>query len=147
MVLVRNWSTLNISCYGDTISATSSVKYLWATLDQNLTGEAIAKSVKGKANFRLKLLYRKSKFLTMLTRKLLVSFLIQCHFDYACSFWYPGLTQCLKNRLQKTQNKLVMFVLSMDNRSHVGDWKFIYLNWLPVSKGLYYVMSIKLSRV
>ena len=27
---------------------------------------------------------------------------IQCHFDYACSFWYPGLCKVFKNfRLPK----------------------------------------------
>ena len=137
---IRNGSTLNISCNGATISATSSVKYLGATLDQNLSGETIAMAVIGKANSRLKFLYRKSKFLTMHTRKLLVSSLIQCHFDYSCSFWYPGLTQFLKNRLQTTQNKLVRFVLSMDNRSHVGEEQFVYLNWLPVSKRVDQIM-------
>ena len=60
---IRNGSNLNISCNGNNISATSSVKYLGATLDQNLSGEAIAVSVIGKANCRLKFLYRKSKFL------------------------------------------------------------------------------------
>ena len=137
---IRNGSTLNISCNGATISATSSVKYLGATLDQNLSGETIAMAVIGKANSRLKFLYRKSKFLTMHTRKLLVSSLIQCHFDYSCSFWYPGLTQFLKSRLQSTQNKLVRFVLGLDNRSHVGEEQFVYLNWLPVSKRVDQIM-------
>ena len=43
-----------------------------------------------KANARLKFLYRKQNFLNLHTKKLLVMSLIQCHFDYACSFWYPG---------------------------------------------------------
>ena len=28
----------------------------------------------------------------------IVMSLIQCHFDYACSFWYPGLSQLFRNR-------------------------------------------------
>ena len=60
--------------------------------------------------------------------------LIQCHFDYACSFWYPGLSKVLKNNLQVTQNKIIRFVLNMDSRAHVGSEVFKSLRWLPVSK-------------
>ncbi|XP_053400521.1 uncharacterized protein LOC128557298 [Mercenaria mercenaria] len=131
---LRNGSSLAITCNGVGISASETVKYLGATLDQQLSGETIAWSVINKANSRLKFLYRKGKFLTMHTRKLLVMSLVQCHFDYACSFWYPGLSQNLKNRLQTTQNKLFRFVLNLDNRSHIGPEQFVYLDWLPVSK-------------
>ena len=58
--------------------------------------------------------------------------LIQCHFDYACSFWFAGLSQSLKNRLQTTQNKLIWFVLNLDQMIHVGHFKI--LNWLRVTK-------------
>ena len=57
------------------------------------------------------ILYRKQKYLNLNTKKLLVISLIQCHFDYTCSFWYPGLTQFLRNRLQNTQNKIIRLVL------------------------------------
>ena len=60
--------------------------------------------------------------------------LIQCHFDYACSFWYPGLSKVLKNKLQVTQNKSIRFVLNRDSRAHVGSEVFKSLGWLPVSK-------------
>ena len=60
--------------------------------------------------------------------------LFQCHFDYACSFWYPGLTQLLRNRLQVTQNKMIRFVLKLDQRSHIGSDEFKSLGLLPVSK-------------
>ena len=59
---------------------------------------------------------------------------IQCHFDYACSFWFSCLSQNLKNRLQTTQNKLIKFVLSLDQMIHVGPEHFKILNWLPVTK-------------
>ena len=60
--------------------------------------------------------------------------LIQCHFDYACSIWYHGLTQLLKTKLQTTQNKLMRFVLDLGPRSHIGPEHFKSLKWLPVSK-------------
>ena len=131
---LKSKSTLSISCNGTNIQATSSVKYLGATLDQNLSGNDIARSVVTKSNARLKYLYRKSQFLDLHTRKLLVMSLVQCHFDYVCSFWYPSLTQYWKSRLQTTQNKLVRFILNMESRSHVGPEQFKFLNWLPVSK-------------
>ena len=55
------------------------------------------------------------------TKKFLVTSLIQCHFHYACSFWYPGLSQLLRNGLQSTQNNIIRFVLKMGPQSHVGS--------------------------
>ena len=67
-------------------------------------------------------------------KKVLVMSLIQCHFDYACSFWYPGLSQLLRNRLLTTQNKIIRYVLRMDSRSHIGRDVFKVVGWLQVSK-------------
>ena len=103
-------------------------------LEQCLSGANMASFVIQKANARLKFLYRKRKFLNLTTKKLLVMSLMQCHFDYACSFWYPGLSKVLKNKLQVTQNKIIQFVLNMDSRAHVGSEVFKSLGWLPVSK-------------
>ena len=44
-------------------------------------------------NSRLKILHRKNKFLTTSLHRLLCNALIQPHFDYASSVWYPNLTQ------------------------------------------------------
>ena len=96
----------------------NTVKYLVVVLEQCLSGANIATSVIQKATARLKFLYRKRKFLNLTTKKLLVMSLIQCHFDYACSFWYPGLST----------------VFNMDSRAHVGSEVFRSLGWLPVSK-------------
>ena len=103
-------------------------------LEQCLSGANMAASVIQKANARLKFLYRKRNVLNLTTKKLLVMSLIQCHFDYACSFWYPGLSKVLKNKLQVTQNKIIRFVLNMDSRAHVCSEVFKSLGWLPVSK-------------
>ena len=127
-------SDLNISCEGTSIEAKDNVKYLGAVLDQCLSGENMVTSIIQKANARLKFLYRKQRFLNFETKKLLVMSMIQCHFDYACSFWYPGISKFLRNRLQVTQNKIIRFILQMDPRSHVGADTFRSLRWLPVSK-------------
>ena len=94
----------------------------------------MATSVIQKANARLKFLYRKRIFLNLTAKKLLVMSLIQCHFDHACSFWYPGFFKVLKNKLQVAQNKIIRFVLNMDSKAHVGSEVFKSLGWLPVSK-------------
>ncbi|MCU7801520.1 MAG: reverse transcriptase family protein [gamma proteobacterium symbiont of Lucinoma myriamae] len=131
---LRSKSNLSIECKGTVIEPKDNVKYLGAILEQYLTGESMVNSILQKANARLKFLYRKQKFLNLHTKKLLVTSLIQCHFDYACSFWYPGLSKMLKNRLQITQNKIIRFVLKMDPRSHIGSHEFISLGWLPVAR-------------
>ena len=40
--------------------------------------------------------------------------LIQPHFDYAFSTWYPNLTTKFKHRIQTTQNKCMHFCLQLD---------------------------------
>jgi len=82
--------SLIVSCNGIVIQSAYSVKYLGATLDQHLSCENMASSLINKANVRLKLLYRNRHFLTEHTTKLLVSALIQCHFDYTCYFGTMG---------------------------------------------------------
>ena len=51
-----------------------------------------------------------------------------------CSFWFAGLSQSLTNRLQTAQNKLIRFVLNLDQMIRVGPEHFETLNWLPVTK-------------
>ena len=65
---------------------------------------------------------------------LLVRSLKQCHFDCACSVWYTGLTNSIKNKLQVTQNKLIRFILDLNPRAHVGHQNVQSLNLLPVNK-------------
>ena len=123
------------------------MKYLGAVLEQCLSGETMVKSIVQKANARLKFLYRKQNFLNLHSKKLLVMSLIQCHFDYACSFWYPGLSKFLRERLQVTQNKMVRFVLKLDPKSHVGSEEFKSLGWLPVSKRVDQVILNHIFRI
>ena len=78
-------------------------------------------SIIEKVNARLKFLYRHKKHLDFKCRQLLSSALIQCYFDYACSSWYAGLTKTLKNKLQVTQNKVVRFILDLEQRASVNN--------------------------
>ena len=127
-------SPLNVSCNGQPIENKDSVKYLGATIDQNLSFESMALSVIQKVNARLKFLYRKRNFLSFNTRKLLAMAIIQCHYDYASTVWYPAISQSLKNKLQVSQNKLIRCVMGLDSRSHIGQEQFSFVKWLPVSE-------------
>ena len=63
--------------------------YLGCELDANLSGEAMALKVINKINSRLRFLYRKNRYLLPYLKRLLCNAIIQPHFDYACSAWYP----------------------------------------------------------
>ncbi len=124
---------LDITCGKENITPKSEIKYLGLDIHQTLNGEITAEKVIKKANSRLKFLHRKGKFLNVYTKKLLVSALIQCHYDYACSTWYLALTKQSKHRLQTTQNKIIRSVLNLPSRSHIGFEEFKKVNWLPVN--------------
>ena len=103
-------------------------------LDETMSGETMALSVINKINNKLKFLYRKNRFLTPTLRRLLCNALIQPHFNYACSAWYPNLTKKLKNRIQTSQNKCIRFCLQLDKMTHISHKEFETLNWLPVTE-------------
>ena len=50
------------------------------------------------------------QFLSPQLRQLLCNVLIQPHFDYVCSVWYPNLNKKFKTKLQTLQNNCVHFV-------------------------------------
>ena len=84
----------------------------------------MALNIVNKINNKLKFLYRKNNFLTPALRRLLCNALIQPHFDYACSAWYPNLTKKLKPRIQITQNKCIRFCLQLDKLKDIPHEKF-----------------------
>ena len=92
----------------------------------------MALKVINKINSRLKFLYTKNKFLTPALRSLLCNALIQPHFDYALSAWYPNLTQKMKKKTQITQNKCIRYCLQLGKMTHISKNEFETLNWLPV---------------
>ena len=135
-------SELNIKCGNSQIMPKSEIKYLGLDIHQSLDGEITADKVIKKANSRLKFLQRKGRYLNVYTKKLLVSALIQCHYDYACSSWYLGLTKHTKQRLQITQNKIILLlnVLNLSPRSHIGATEFQEVNWLPINYRVFQII-------
>ena len=125
---VKKVRKLNIK-YGDIqIKHHLKVKCLGCMLGDTMSRETMALFVINKINNKLKFLYRKNRFLTPTLRRLLCNALIQPHFNYACSAWYPNLTKKLKNRIQTSQNKNVRFWLQLDNMAHISHKEFETLN-------------------
>ena len=95
-----------------------------------MSRESMVLKVINKIISRLKFLHRKNKFLTPVLRRLLCNVLIQPHFDYTSSAWYPNLTQKMKNKIQITQNKCIWYCLQLVKMTHIS--KNETLNWLHV---------------
>ena len=138
---LNNVSSLEIK-YGEIhIKQYHTVTYLGCLLDETLSGESMALKVINKINSRLRFLYRKNRFLSPPLRRLLCNSLIQPHFDYACSAWYPNLNKRLKSKLQILQNKCIRFCLNLNNRAHIGQKEFEKINWLPINDHFKQVIS------
>ena len=65
---------------------------------------------------------------------MLCNALIQPHYDYACSAWYPNLTKRLTKKIQTSQNKCIRYCLKLGNRAHIGIDEFRKINWLPTKE-------------
>ena len=103
-------------------------------MDETMSREPMALKVINKINGKLKFLYRKNSFLTPGLRRMLCNALIQPHFDYACSAWYPNLNAKLERKLQIMQNKCIRFCLKLDKMHHISEEDFKTINWLPVDQ-------------
>ena len=128
---------------GYSIKQHETVEYLGCQLDSKLSGEAMASKVLKKINAKLKFLYRQSRYLTPAYRRLLCNALIQPHFDYGCSSWFPLFKKNLKLKLQKAQNKCIRFCLNLPPRSYIDPSHFRKINWLPITDRVeYYIANI-----
>ena len=110
------------------ISQCNKITYLGCILDDNLSGESMASRVLNKVGGRLNFLYRKESFLNLKLRRMLCNALIQPHFDYACSAWYPNLNKNFTKKMQTVQNKCIRFCLGLGNRARVGINEFNTIN-------------------
>ena len=120
-----------------TLKQFSIVEYLGCLLDETLSGQEMALKVLKKTNGKLRFLYRQGKYLNSRLRRMLCNTLIQPHFDFACSAWYPNLTKGLKKKLQISQNKCIRFCLFLGNREGIRYKHFAKINWLPVADRVY----------
>ena len=81
----------------------------------------------------LKDIRKKKRILSQSLCRLFSSALIQPHFNYACSAWYPNLNNWLKSKLQILQNKCIHFCLNLDSKVHIGLTEFGKINCLPIN--------------
>ena len=125
---------LEISFNNIEIKQYSSLTYLGCILDNTLSGEAMATKTIKKINARLKFLHRKNDFLTPDLRHLLCNALIQPHFDYLCSSWFPNINRKLKRKLQTNQNKCIRFCLQLSSRTRLTFQHLEKINWLPIKE-------------
>ena len=133
-------SKINITCNSVAIEAKSSVKYLGAIIDQNMSGYNMGNNIVKKVNNRLKFLYSKSKFITKLHhRKMLCSALLQSAYDYRYNVYYRDLTKHIKNKLQTSQNKIVRFILGYKSQHHIGVNDFKKFKFLNVENRINYL--------
>ena len=157
------------------ISQHNKITYLGCILDGNLSGESMASRVLNKIGGRLNFLYRKKSFLNLTQkiemtlrnvhlyflpkflygkksflnlklRRMLCNALIQPHFDYACSAWYPNLNKNLTKKIQTAQNKCIRFCLGLENRDHIGVNEFKTINWLPVQNRYEQCVSVSVFK-
>ena len=75
--------------------------------------------VLGRINGKLKFLCRKKLFLSGSLRRMMCNSLIQHHFDYACSAWYPNLNEKYMKKVQIAQNECIRFCLFLENRAQI----------------------------
>ena len=98
-----------------------------------MSGELIAHKVISKVNARLKFFHQKNKYVTPNLCCLICNALIQSHFDYACSVWYPYVSK-LKTRIQTSRNKSIRFCRQLDWMSHISQKEFETIYWLPIQE-------------
>ena len=118
-----------------------TVTYLGCLLDETLSGEPMALKVISKINSRLRFLHRENRFLSPSFRRLLCNSLIQSHFYYACSTWYPNVNKSLKSKSQILQKKCIRFCLNLNYRAHIRQKEFEQINWLPVNNRFKQIIS------
>ena len=85
-----------------------------------------------KINGEIKFLYRQAIFLNPACKRLLCNALIQPHFDYGCTSWYPLLCKTFKKRFHIAQIKCIRYCLDHSPRTYISARHFNKINWLPV---------------
>lgn len=81
---------IQVQCDDNKLTCCSQVKYLGLFFDQSMLRDGIVDNIVKKSNAWLKFLHRQANHVRQETKKMLVSALIQCHYDYAGTAWFSG---------------------------------------------------------
>ena len=95
----KKYSNLDIKYGTMHIKQYHTVTYLGCFLKENVLGESMPFQVIKKMNTRLRFLHGKNRFLSQHLRRPMCNAIIQPHFDYARSSWYPKLNKNLRKKL------------------------------------------------
>jgi hypothetical protein len=134
-----NGKKLKVKCSSKEIKSVTSVKYLGALIDQDLSGNSMGNKVIKKVNGGLKFMFRKKDFINFNERKLLCCAMLQSHFDYAVNTFYYDIDCKLKEKLHNAQNKMIRFILGYDYRRHLVCNDFKICKFLSVSYRIEYL--------
>ena len=129
---LKKTSKLNVKVDDVVLQSKNSVKYLGATIEQDLSGDTMGYNAVKKVNTGLKFLYRQASFLDLKEKKLLCYSMLQSCFDFACNVWYRSLKKSIKLQLQTAQNKMIRFILGYHPRRHLYFDDFKQLGFLDV---------------
>ena len=91
-------------------------------------------SLINKINNKLKFLYWKNRFLTPTLRQFLCNALLQPHFEYACSAWFPAELKIWKTESRLLRTNAYIFALQLDKMTHIFHKEYRTLTWLPVTE-------------
>ena len=141
---LRKVTSFAVKCDNKIIQNVKSVKYLGIQIDEDLSGDSIVKEIIKKANSRIRFLYRCKDLLNFEARKTMCSALIQCHFDYSCSSWFPGINMTLSKKLQIMQNKIIRFILNLKSRASIRNKELSKAGFLNVTDR---VKQLKMNHV
>ena len=97
---IQHASQLKIACVATILTSKSSVKYLGVELDQHMSDECIARKAVSNINNKLRFSYCNTIYFDVKTKKLSMTSLKQCHFDYVSSSLYFGLSKKNKSKFQ-----------------------------------------------
>ena len=97
---VKKVNPLNIKYKDIIIKQHSKVKQLGCILDESLSGESMGLHVLNKLNSNSNFFIEKTN---PPLRRLLCNALIQPHFDFACTSWFPNLNQSLKKNYKQVK--------------------------------------------
>ena len=128
-----------IECQGKPVEANTCVKYLGASIDQDLSGITMGNSVIKKVNSGLRFIYRKKDFLDFKARKLVCNSLFQSRIDYGHNVYYRSLNSNLKHKVQTAQNKMIRLILNKDQMYHLSSVDYEKVNFLPIEYRLQYL--------
>ena len=130
---LKRVNSFAVKCGDIKIANVNRVKYLGLQIDNDLSGTSVIEEITNKCNTRLKFLYRYKDILNLEMRKTLCTALVQCSFDYSCCSWYPGLNETFKKKLQVMQNKMIRFILRLENTSSIRNKEFVSAGFFKVS--------------